>query len=60
MISLLLTLLAIGLLAYFALRGFGGHGAQGTAQGGGQAAAVNCERAATALILVIARRPRTD
>jgi hypothetical protein len=49
MISLLLTLLVIGFVAYFALRGIG-RGAHGTDAAGGQQASVTCERAVSDLV----------
>jgi hypothetical protein len=48
MLSLLLTLVVIGLVAYFALRGLGGGGS--TSAGGNQQTMVNCERLASELI----------
>lgn len=47
-LSLLLTLLVIGLLAWFALRGFSGHAPSTPA--GSQQQLVNCERAASDLV----------
>lgn len=48
-LSLLITLLAIGLLAWFALRSFSGK-PSASAPGGTQQQLVNCERAASDLV----------